>query len=463
MKTRSLNLTRRSLNFTRRSLNFTRRSLNFTRRSLNFTRRSLNFTGCACLFVFTCFLLVSACKKSSVAQTPPGNPGGPPISDTVAGEQDAIDLSTVQQTIRGFGGASVFLPAFTVPEMTMLYGNNDSAQLGLTILRIRIDPGGMPNWGTELGNAQKAIALGAIVMATPWSPPAAMKSNDSTIGGSLDTASYGAYASYLNSFATYMTANSAPLYAISVQNEPDITVTYESCDWTQTEIFNFVKYNAPAIGSTRLIAAESFQFDQSYTDQILGDSVAASHLSIVGGHIYGGGLAPYPLAVSKGKEVWMTEHLDTSTDWTGALNTAKEISDCMAVANFSVYNWWYLKRSYGPIDENDNPTKRGFVMAQFSKYVRPGYQRVNATYNPETNVYVSAYKNGTNSVIVAINMGADAVRQPITVSGGTIPASFTPHITSGSKSLSTETNVAVAGGAFTYPLPAQSITTFVSD
>src|SRR5579872_1848395 len=332
---------------------------------------------------------VIACKKSGSSSTA-GNPGGPAKQDTTHGAAATMDPTEVQQTIRGFGGATVFLGSLTTPEMNRLYGNADSTQLGLTVLRIRVDPGGQANWGTELGNAQKAIANGAIVMATPWSPPANFKTNGNTIGGMLDTAHYSAFANYLDSFAVYMSANGAPLYALSVQNEPDISVTYESCNWTQQQLFNFVKYNAPAIQNTRLIAAESFHFDQSYTDPILNDSAAASHLSIIGGHIYGAGLAPYPLAVSAGKEVWMTEHLDTSIDWSGALNTAKEISDCMAVAGFSVYNWWYLKRFYGPIDQNDNPTKRGFVMAQFSKYIRPGYQRINVTYNPTANIYVSA-------------------------------------------------------------------------
>lgn len=406
-------------------------------------------------------LITFACKKSG-SPTSGINPRGPINPDTTQGSPAAIDPTNVAQTIRGFGGATVFLGALTTAEMTTLYSNQTPAQLGLTVLRIRVDPGGPANWGTELGNAQKAIANGAIVMATPWSPPANFKSNGSTIGGMLDTASYAAYADYLDSFAVYMSANGAPLYAISVQNEPDISVTYESCDWTAQQLLNFVKYNAPAIKNTRLIASESYHFDQSYTDPILNDSVASSHLSIVGGHIYGAGLAPYPLAVSKGKEVWMTEHLDTSTDWNGALNTAKEISDCMGLAGFSVYNWWYLKRSYGPIDENDNPTKRGFVMAQFSKFVRPGAQRVGAPYIVSNNVYLTVYKNGTGLVIVAVNMGTTVVNQPFSFAGSS-PSSFTPYITSATLSLSSQQSVSVAGGSFSYPLPPQSITTLVSN
>ncbi len=404
-------------------------------------------------------LAATGCKKSA-GETSPATPVDTIVQAQAAG---AIDLGTARQTIEGFGGASVWLGALTDAYMNTLYGNANSNQLGLSVLRVRIDPSGSSAWAPELSNAQKAIAHGAIVMATPWTPPASMKTNGNIIGGSLSATSYAAYAAYLKSFADYMSSGGAPLYAISVQNEPDINVTYESCSWTAPQLLDFMKNYAAGVGSTKIIAAESFHFDTTLTNPILDDAVAAANLSIVGGHIYGGGLANYALAAAKGKEVWMTEHLDTSTTWIGALNTAKEINDCMTVGNYSVYLWWYLKRFYGPMDDNGNPTKRGYVMGQFAKYIRPGFQRVNATYSPTSNVYLGAYKSGANVVIMAVNMGASAVNQSFTLSGGTVPASFTPHITDATRSISTETNIAVASGGFSYVLPAQSVTSFVSN
>lgn len=64
----------------------------------------------------------------------------------------------------------------------------------------------------------KRSILNFIVFATPWSPPASMKSNGSTTGGSLNSSSYGAYANHLSDFCNYMSNNGASLYAISVQN-----------------------------------------------------------------------------------------------------------------------------------------------------------------------------------------------------------------------------------------------------
>lgn len=405
------------------------------------------------LIVLVAGLLAIACKKKDGGITP-----SPPVTTSYNSD---VNLAATQQTIRGFGGATVFRPDLTDADINTLFGISDN-QLGLSILRIRLNPFGSSQWGTELSNAKRAKALGAIVMATPWSPPASMKTNSNNTGGKLSTSSSADYATYLNSFADYMKTNGAELYALSIQNEPDIHVNYESCEWTGQEMTDFIKNNTFNFGNTKLMAAESFNFNQTFTDAILNDASAASKVGIIGGHIYGSGLKKYDNAINKGKEVWMTEHLDTLTTWTSVLATAKEIHDCMATANYNAYIWWYIKRFYGPIDENGQITKRGCVMAQFSKYIRFGYQRVDAT-NPTTEVYVSAYKGNGNTVIVAVNMSGSKQNIKFNISGGTLPSSFTPHITSGTKNLSTEASVNVSNGSVNYELPASSITTLVSN
>lgn len=370
----------------------------------------------------------------------------------------AVDLSQTRQTVRGFGGASVWLGQLSDAHMNTLFGTGPGT-IGLSILRVRIAPDN--NWNDELQNAKKAIARGGIVMATPWTPPAAMKTNNNVVGGKLKTTEYANYASYLQGFANYMSTNGAGLYALSVQNEPDIQVTYESCDWTATDLLNFARNNASAI-TTRVIMAESFNFNKTKTDPILNDAQARANVDIVGGHIYGSGLSDYPLARNNGKEVWMTEHLNTDTSLGGVIQTAKEMVDSMAIGNYNAYVWWYLKRFYGPIDDNGVRTKRGCVMAQFARWVRPGYVRVNATYNPGTNVYVAAFKSGSAIRIVAVNTGTSSVSQAFAISGGTVPATFQRYRTSGSEDLATIGTISPSGGAFTAALPAQSITSFVS-
>jgi glucuronoarabinoxylan endo-1,4-beta-xylanase len=405
------------------------------------------------LFAIPLSLILVCCDKKDDKPATPEEPLAPVAK---------IDINATEQTIRGFGGATVFRPDLSDADITTLFGNDNDNQLGLNILRIRVNPYGTSQWGAELNNAKRVKALGALIMATPWSPPASMKTNNNTTGGRLNHASYGAYAAYLKNFSDYMTSNGAPLYALSIQNEPDIRVTYESCDWTAQEMTEFIRNNTFEFGNTKLMAAESFQFRQPFTDTILNDATAASKVGIIGGHIYGGGLKKYDNALNKGKEVWMTEHLDTLTTWPAVLATAKEIHDCLAVANYNAYLWWYAKRFYGPINENGQITKRGYVMAQFSKYIRNGYQRIGAS-SPDADVYISAYKGSGKLVIVAINTGGIAKRLRFFLNGATLPGSFTPHITTATQNLTPEAPVNVSDSGFYYSVPASGVISFVSN
>lgn len=392
-------------------------------------------------------------------------PTQPPV-DVIAADASTIDFSNEQQTIRGFGAATAFRleSPLNNSDMDLLFGNNQG-QIGLSILRIRVASDDVPaERSVELNHALAAKARGAIVVASPWSPPVRMKTNNNLVGGSLKTSSYAEYATYLNDFSKYMRANNAPLYAISMQNEPDIVVTYESCDWTPVQITDFLKNNGAAISDTKLIAAESFNFNKNTSDPFLNDAAAAANVSIVGGHIYGSGLDDYPLAKSKGKEVWMTEHLVLETTWDAVLGTAKEIHDCMATANFNAYIWWYGKRYYGSVGDDGIVTKRGYVMSNYAKFIRPGYVRIGATKNPKSSVFVSAYKGEGKTIIVVVNTGNDITNQQFAFKNTTV-ASVTPYVTSETVNLGKQAivNVNASIGAFSYSLPAKSVTTFVSN
>jgi glucuronoarabinoxylan endo-1,4-beta-xylanase len=405
----------------------------------------------------------------------------------------AVDFGSSVQTIRGFGGSTAWMPELTSEQANTLFGTGEN-QLGLSILRVRIDPstvtGGSSNWGTELANAKAAQAAGSdvIVFATPWTPPAAWKTNtqgvlynnsppnsngtDALWGGSLNTADYANYASYLESFVTYMANNGVNLYGISMQNEPDVNVSYESCVWTGAQMDTWVANNSSAL-TTKLIMPESESFATSYSDPALNDVNAVGNISIIAGHLYGASPSYYTNAKNKGKDVWMTEHYLTPSGAqpgiADALAVAKEINDSMSVADYNAYLWWWVidwnpgagVTNTGLVDQNNNPTYYGYAMAQYAKFVRPGYVRANSTYNPGSgNVYVTAYEGDGHYVIVAINMGTAAQSQPFLIQNQTV-ATLTPYQTSASESMEQLSPVAVTSNAFTYILPAQSITTFV--
>ena len=364
------------------------------------------------------------------------------FSSLAQAQTATININSPRQTIRGFGGMNFprWIADLTPEQVDRAFGNGPG-QIGLNILRVSVSPN-RSQWGVEVPTAQRAKDLGAIVLGTPWSPPASMKTNGSTVRGELRTDAYGDYAQYLTDFTNYMAANDASLYAISVQNEPDWLPDYESCGWSPVQMYNFVRYYAGSI-PTRVLAAEALGFNKSYTNLILDDPAAATNLDIVGGHLYGTPPSDYPQARNLGKEIWMTEHYTTSDRsanlWPDALEVGKEVNDCM-INNFNAYIWWYIRRSYGLLTEDGNVSKRGFVMSHFSKFVRPGFNRVEATVSPTPGVNVSAYVNGSTVVVVVINQNASP--QNITLNfSGTNVSNITKWETTGT----TRNNVAQVG------------------
>ncbi|SFZ92021.1 glucuronoarabinoxylan endo-1,4-beta-xylanase [Flaviramulus basaltis] len=405
--------------------------------------------------------LLSNCGGGDDNPTPKPNP-----TPTILPDASIIKVNNTKQIIRGFGAATVFDPSgvseLNDSDFNKLFGTN-SEEIGLSILRIRVATDNTYRT-KELNRALSAKARGARIVASPWSPPSSMKTNNNLTGGFLKTESYEDYANYLNDFAEYMATNNADLYAIGIQNEPDIQVDYESCDWTAFQIRDFLKDYGSLITNTKVISPESFNFNHSTTDAMLNDDIAASNVDIVGGHIYGGGLADYPLARSKNKEVWMTEHLDTEITWDAVFATGKEIHDCMTIGNFNAYIWWYAKRFYGPLGEDGVITKRGYIMSNYTKFIRPEYVRVDATVSPKANIYVSAYNGNGKTVIVAINSGSSGVVQQFAIEGTSV-TSVTPYVTSETENLVAKTAVTLNTDidAFNFTLPAKSITTFVSN
>lgn len=394
-----------------------------------------------------------SCKKEKKKDN--GNAASVEASITVSGNDN-------KQVIQGFGCATVFTPpntsALTSEEFDRLFGSANG-QVGLNILRIRIASDDA--WrAIELNYAKAAKQRGAIILASPWSPPARMKTNNSIISGKLITDSAAAYAKYLNDFAVYMANNGAALHAVSVQNEPDWDTNYESCVWTGTEMRDFLKNHGAAITAAKLMAPELVNNNQTYINTILADDGATANLDIFGTHIYGGGIIDNPQIRSKGKEIWMTEHLDTLSTYASGISTAVEIHNCLTKANFNAYIWWYGKRFYGPIGQDGIVTRRGYIISHFARFIKPGAVRLGMSANSRSDVLLSAYKNGSKKVLVAINVGAYNVKQKISFDAATA-SSFVPYVTTATKNVEQGAAVTSTGNSFEFVLPPNSVATFV--
>ncbi|MCA5004642.1 hypothetical protein [Sphingobacterium bovistauri] len=332
-----------------------------------------------------------------------------------------INSNLSYQNITGFGG--MLNPALwqggnqlTTNEIDQLYGTNG---LGYKMLRMMIYPNSN-DWSRDLAIAKKAQSLGVRIFASPWSPPAHMKSSKQQGGGNrgyLLPEYYEDYAKHLNAFVDYMTANGVTIEAVSIQNEPDWDPDYDACVWTGQQILNFIKNHGKDI-KVKIIAAEAVNFKKEYTDSVLQDPVAREHLDIIGTHLYGGGIGDYPLARQYNKEIWMTEHLMNNNNandwsWNDALVFGKELHGCME-ANFNAYIWWYLKRHYSMIGDGEHGTTkgqimhRGYVLSHYAKYAT-GRRRIAVDkITNNANVFITAYE-GVNDVTLVVQNQSDTV------------------------------------------------------
>ncbi len=144
--------------------------------------------------------------------------------DANAAGAAVIDTTDVYQTIRGFGGIN--LPEWvqqgdmTAAQVQKAFGNGID-ELGLTILRVFVNDDSS-QWSRAVPTALAAQKLGATVFASPWNPPASMRSSGGSNGKYIvNKNQYGDYAKHLNSYIKFMEGKGVNLYSISVQNEPD--------------------------------------------------------------------------------------------------------------------------------------------------------------------------------------------------------------------------------------------------
>ena len=345
----------------------------------------------------------------------------------------------------------------------------------LTVSGIAFDATGSDStWDTKLVDVQMTPGMNVVrlqdtgdggpnldnMTAAPHTNPTAAKR--------LAHDKYAEYAQWLNDYVEYMRANGVELYGISVQNEPDFG--FDWTWWTADEMVRFLRDYAGVI-STRVIAPESFQYVKAMSDPILNDPGALANMDILGTHLYGTQLSdfPYPLFQEKGagKELWMTElytpnsEADSAQRWPEALQVAENIDHAMVDAQFQAYIWWYIRRSYGPMLEDGTISKRGYMIAHYAKFVRPGDVRVEATKEAQPGLLTSAYLGADGRVtVVAVNSNTTDVEQEFFVAGTSV-ATADSWVTDADRNLAEVPAPRVTGNHFTASLPAQSVTTFV--
>jgi glucosylceramidase len=108
-----------------------------------------------------------------------------------------------------------------------------------------------------------------LLYASPWSPPAFMKDNNSMLkGGKLLPEFNQSWATYFTKFIKAYESEGMPIWGVTIQNEPMAIQRWESCIYTAEEERDFLKkylgptMQAAGFGDKKIVGSQS-RFDES--------------------------------------------------------------------------------------------------------------------------------------------------------------------------------------------------------
>ncbi len=393
----------------------------------------------------------------------------------------SISLNTVLQTMAGFGASSAWItPSVTTSEAQLLWSPTNGA--GLSILRSHINADTSSSSG-EISTMQSAQQMGVTIFSTPWSPPAQWKSNNNVAdivngvatGGYLLPADYQNYANWLAQYVINMKNDGITVYAVSMQNEPDWQASYESAVWSAQEFHDVLSILEPTFAAdgltTKIILPEETHWNSlNLVSQVMSDPTESSYANLIyADHTYGNyGFGP--ISGLNGHQIWETENSGSYSNSAGivaGLSAATSIYDVVDLSGASAFNWWWINAggSAGLLGGNWQSTKVFSAMANYSKFIRPGWVEVGES-NDNNGLLISAFKNPATGEFasVLVNNSTSAISETISLNGGYAPV-LTPWITSATLDVAQQQSIPATGtgSSYTYTIPAQSIVTLTGN
>lgn len=159
------------------------------------------------------------------------------------------------------------------------------------------------------------------ILGSPWSAPTWMKSNNSSIGGSLLPQYYQVYANYFVKYIQAMQAKGIRIDAITVQNEPMHGGNNPSMLMTAAQQATFVKNNlGPAFQTagitTKIIVWDHNCDNPAYPIEVLNDAAAKQYIDGSAFHLYGGDIS----AMSQVHSMYPEKSLYFTEQYTSSAN-----------------------------------------------------------------------------------------------------------------------------------------------
>jgi len=275
------------------------------------------------------------------------------------------------------------------------------------------------------------------LFASPWSPPAWMKTNgEMNNGGSLKKDCLETWALYFAKYIKAYAAEGIPIWGVTVQNEPEATQRWDSCRYNEEEERDFVKYYlGPRLQAEGLAHVKIIVWDHNkcLVDRraaaILSDPVAANYIWGVGFHWYSGDYVENLETVHRrfpDKKLLFTEGCHEGGVKLGSWEMGERYGHAMIgdLSHWTVgwVDWnMVLDQRGGPnhvgnfcdapvIADHANQTihyqSAYYYIGHFSRFIQPGAYRLGIRRSNRL-LDAVAFRNPDQSIVVVVMNGED--------------------------------------------------------
>lgn len=293
-----------------------------------------------------------------------------------------------------------------------------------------------------------AVNPALLIIASPWSAPAWMKTSENLIGGELLEQYESTYADYLVKFVDTFRGYGIPIFALTLQNEPSFTpITYPGMEMgPDTRARIVAQYLGPKLAS-RKPRTRILEWDHNWNHpeqplSVLGDPEAARYIDGVAWHCYEG--SQYAQGdvhrAFPQKDVYLTEC--SGGDWASSVN-GELIWFTRNLLVLGTRQWargviyWNLAldENHGPhfggcdlckgvvtIDSKSGEVSRNdeyYALAHFSRFVPPGAVRIKSTdTDADKGIANVAFHNDADGSLVLVMVNSHAAARLVSVAEG---------------------------------------------
>ncbi|RPH92165.1 MAG: hypothetical protein EHM72_17790, partial [Calditrichaeota bacterium] len=270
-------------------------------------------------------------------------------------------------------------------------------------------------------------------VASPWSPPAWMKTNDNMLfGGKLKPEYFQTWADYFVKYIQAYEKEGINIWGVTVQNEPLAVQIWESCIFTAEEERDFVRdYLGPTLKKNGLSDVKLMIWDHNRgimyqrAQTVYDDPKASQYVWGTAFHWYVGNHWDNVRQVHDAfpdKKLLYTE-AGMGSSWQSAFNLAKNM--ILDLNNWTNgYIFWNLL-----LDENGGPNHVGgigggpvtadtrtgelfyhppyYYFGHFSRFIKPGAKRIACTSSSDDFIATAATNPDGKTVVVILNLTDD--------------------------------------------------------